>query len=99
MKRTFSSCSTLTKAQQDNVRDFVKGGDTAVFVTPAGTLWFNLMVFSVNAFFALQHLMARRKKWGGELGGPKKGFFGFQWFIYVGASIVFAHSGDAMTYG
>lgn len=108
MKRTFSSSSTLTSAQQDNVMDMVKGGDTAVFVTPAGSLWFNLMVFSVNAFFALQHLMARRKKWGGELGGPKKGFFGqyfsagflgFQWFIYVGASIVFAHMNGGATYG
>jgi len=66
------------------------------------------MVFSVNACFALQHLVARRKKCGGELGGPKKGFMGQyfsaafligQWFIYVGASIAFARSGGtALTY-
>merc|ERR1719487_455584 len=80
-----------------------------VFIAPGGTLWFNLMVFSVNAAFALQHLFARRKKWGGELGGPKKGFMGqyfsgafliAQWFIYVIASIIFARTGDgALSYG
>ena len=52
------------------------GTDGAVFIAPAGSIWFNLMVFSVNAFAALQHLFARRKKNGGELGGPKKGFMG-----------------------
>mmetsp|Transcript_91608 Transcript_91608/g.144813 ORF Transcript_91608/g.144813 Transcript_91608/m.144813 type:complete len:877 (+) Transcript_91608:89-2719(+) len=71
----------------------------AVFVVPAGSLWFNLMVFSFNAFFAIQHLYARRMKFGGELGGPKKGFMGQyfsasflvgQWFLYVGASSIFA---------
>jgi solute carrier family 8 (sodium/calcium exchanger) len=85
----------------------VAGADGAVFVTPAGSIWFNLMVFSLNAFLALQHLFARRKKWGGELGGPKKGFMGqyfsagfllFQWFIYIVASIVFARLGEPVTY-
>jgi len=74
-------------------------GDGAVFIAPAGSIWFNLMVFSVNALCALQHLLARRKKHGGELGGPKKGFMGQyfsgafligQWFIYVISSILYA---------
>jgi len=77
----------------------MRRGSHAVFVVPAGSLWFNLMVFSTNALFALQHLFARRKRFGGELGGPRKGFMGqyfsgafllFQWFIYIGASSVFA---------
>jgi solute carrier family 8 (sodium/calcium exchanger) len=109
-KRTFGADSTLTSSQMDNVRNFLGDNPTsAVFVTPAGTIWFNLMVFSVNAFFAIQHLYARRKRFGGELGGPKKGFMGQQfsacflvgqWFLYVGASIAFARSGDsALSYG
>jgi len=100
----------LTPDQQHNVRDVMKHKDgNAVFVTPAGTIWFNLMVFSVNAFFALQHLFARRKRFGGELGGPKKGVMGqyfsaaflvAQWFIYITASVIFARVGDsALTYG
>jgi solute carrier family 8 (sodium/calcium exchanger) len=78
------------------------------FRTCAGSIWFNLMVFCLNAFAALQHLFARRQKWGGELGGPKKGFFGqyfsagflvFQWFIYIGASSLWARTaGTALTY-
>jgi len=98
----------LTPDQLANVRSAVKGNN-AVFVTPAGTIWFNLMVFSVNAFFALQHLYQRRRKFGGELGGPNKGMFGQyfsaafligQWFIYVTASIIFARTGDsALSYG
>jgi len=94
---------------QKNIADAISEPSTgAVFMAPAGSLWFNLMVFSVNAFAALQHLFARRKKNGGELGGPKKGFMGqyfsasflmFQWFIYVTASIVFARLGNPVTYG
>lgn len=96
----------MTPEQQKNIVDVA--GTGAVFMAPAGSLWFNLMVFSVNAFAALQHLFARRKKFGGELGGPKKGFMGqyfsasflmFQWFIYVSTSIIFARLGDPMTYG
>jgi len=83
---------------RDSVMEQVSGGK-AVFVTPAGTLWFNLMVFSANAFFAIQHLFARRKRFGGELGGPRHGFMGqyfsaaflvFQWVIYIAASSVWA---------
>jgi len=93
---------------QKNVLKKLEPGGKATFITPAGTIWFNLMVFSLNAFCALQHLYARRRKWGGELGGPKKGFFGqyfsagfltFQWFIYVAASSIFMRSsGTAQTY-
>jgi len=81
-----------------DVADKMRGGN-AVFVVPAGSLWFNLMVFSCNAIFAVQHLLARRRKWGGELGGPKHGFMGqyfsasflvAQWFIYITASAIFA---------
>jgi solute carrier family 8 (sodium/calcium exchanger) len=78
------------------------------FKTCAGSIWFNLMVFCLNAFAALQHLFARRRKWGGELGGPRKGFFGqyfsagflvFQWFLYIGASSLWARTaGTALTY-
>merc|ERR1719213_761557 len=83
---------------QDAIRDFIGDSGKAVFMCPAGTIWFNLMVFSVNAFCAIQHLAMRRKKWGGELGGPKKGFLGQyfsfaflcgQWFIYIAASTAF----------
>jgi solute carrier family 8 (sodium/calcium exchanger) len=90
--------SAFSPDQIKNIND-AAGTDGAVFMAPAGSLWFNLMVFSVNAFAALQHLFARRKKNGGELGGPKGGFMGqyfsaaflmFQWFIYVTASILFA---------
>jgi len=82
-------------------------GDGAVFMAPAGSLWFNLAVFSVNALGALWHLFARRRKHGGELGGPKKGLFGqyftgicltTQWLIYLAASITFARMGDPVTY-
>jgi solute carrier family 8 (sodium/calcium exchanger) len=74
-------------------------GSNAVFVVPAGSLWFNLMVFSANALFAIQHLFARRKKFGGELGGPRRGFMGQyfsasfligQWVIYIAASSIMA---------
>lgn len=82
------------------------GDANAVFMVPSGSLWFNLMVFSLNAFFALQHLAARRKAWGGELGGPKKGFMGQyfsaaflggQWFIYVIASTIFVYANKSDT--
>jgi len=75
--------------------------DSAVFMAPAGSIWFNLMVFSVNAMLAIGILAERRKVWGGELGGPKNwsaflgqyqtaAFLVFQWFIYIIASSVYA---------
>jgi len=105
----------LTDGQKDNVYSFLdcNGKDkpcsgNAIFITPAGSIWFNLMVFSVNAFFAIQHLYARRRRFGGELGGPKKGVMGqwfsagfliFQWFIYLGTSVLFARGfADPVTY-
>jgi len=93
------------EVDMSNLRVVERSGD---FKTCAGSIWFNLMVFCLNAFCALQHLFARRMKWGGELGGPRKGFFGqyfsagflvFQWFIYIGASSVWARTaGTALTY-
>lgn len=103
VKKTLQNNDSVIK----NVGKVVTDRESAVFVTPAGSIWFNLMVFSVNAFLALQHLFARRKKWGGELGGPKGGFMGqyfsagflmFQWFIYIVASILFARLGEPVTY-
>jgi solute carrier family 8 (sodium/calcium exchanger) len=99
----------LSDSVKQNVLVASKAKDgKAVFITPAGSMWFNLTVFSMNAFFALQHLCLRRKKWGGELGGPKKGFMGqyfsavfliSQWFIYVTASVIFARvEGSALSY-
>jgi solute carrier family 8 (sodium/calcium exchanger) len=98
----------LTPDQQKNVLASSDNGTKAVFIAPGGTIWFNLMVFCVNAFFAIQHLAARRRRWGGELGGPKWGFFGqyfsgvfliLQWFVYVFASILFARlQDDPVTY-
>jgi solute carrier family 8 (sodium/calcium exchanger) len=73
--------------------------DNAVFITPAGSIWFNLMVFCLNALVAIIVLEVRRHHWGGELGGPKKGFLGQkmsgyiligQWFIYIIASSIYA---------
>jgi len=89
----------------DDVEDAMRGSTKAVFVVPQGSLGFNLGVFSFNAFCAIQHLWARRRKWGGELGGPKWGLMGqyfsagwlvFQWFVYVGACSIYAtiHASD-----
>jgi len=70
--------------------------DRAVFVTPAGSLWFNLLVFSCNALCAILLLYLRRRKFGGELGGPRRwqyasaAFLGFQWLVYIGASSAWA---------
>jgi len=69
-------------------------GNKLIFVTPAGTMGYNLMTFSINAFAAIWHLFARRKKFGGELGGPRKAqifsacFLGFQWFLYILVSCI-----------
>jgi solute carrier family 8 (sodium/calcium exchanger) len=91
-----------------NLQDCRKATRNGEFRTCAGSIWFDLMVFILNALCALQHLFARRRKWGGELGGPRKGFFGqyfsagflvFQWFIYIGASSIWARTaGTALTY-
>jgi solute carrier family 8 (sodium/calcium exchanger) len=83
---------------REDVASAMKDGN-AVFVSPAGSLNFNVAVFVFNAFWAIQHLLARRKKFGGELGGPNRGWFGqyfsacfllFQWVIYIVASSIYA---------
>jgi len=75
----------------------------AVFVSPAGSLSFNVCVFVFNAFLAINHLFGRRKKFGGELGGPRRGWGGqyfsacfllLQWVIYVTASSIYAQLND-----
>jgi len=98
--------SQLTDDAKKNVVDFLDNDPTkAVFITPAGSIWFNLMVFSLNAFCAVWHLAARRAKYGGELGGPKKAqyfsavFLIGQWFLYIIASIVFSRTvAEPLTY-
>jgi solute carrier family 8 (sodium/calcium exchanger) len=81
-------CSVRDSIAKLNLRE-----DEAVFVVPQGSIGWNLLIFSVNAFFAIQHLGARRKTLGGELGGPKRAqylsafFLLFQWTIYIGLSI------------
>jgi solute carrier family 8 (sodium/calcium exchanger) len=66
--------------------------DSHPFMVPSGSLWFNLLVFSINALLAILLLYIRRVKFGGELGGPKGGFLGqhmsgailvCQWFSYI----------------
>lgn len=73
--------------------------ESAVFMTPGGSIWFNLMVFCVNAVAAIGLLEKRRAKHGGELGGPKRGWLGQyqsaafmigQWCIYIVASSIYA---------
>eukprot|EP00928_Gymnodinium_smaydae_P008343 TRINITY_DN13037_c0_g3_i1.p1 TRINITY_DN13037_c0_g3~~TRINITY_DN13037_c0_g3_i1.p1 ORF type:complete len:830 (-),score=195.01 TRINITY_DN13037_c0_g3_i1:191-2680(-) len=78
---------------RDTITPGLNVGD-AVFIVPAGTLWFNLVVFTVCALTAIAFLAWRRKTYGGELGGPKKacyagaGFLSFLWFAYIAASSV-----------
>jgi len=68
------------------------GGKCCAFIVPAGSLWFNLMVFSLNALCAISLLAIRRLKFGGELGGPyipkvlSAGFLVLQWLIYISLS-------------
>merc|ERR1719183_3492718 len=63
--------------------NFGRKCDSAVFATPAGSIWFNLMVFCLNALVAIATLEVRRRRFGGELGGPKKGFLGQQMSGYI----------------
>jgi solute carrier family 8 (sodium/calcium exchanger) len=94
-----SKFSGYDKGVRENVLKQMGDGDNLTFIVPAGSLGLNLLFFTINAFFAIQHLFARRKKFGGELGGPKRGFMGqyfsgaflvFQWVIYITASSVVA---------
>lgn len=78
-------------AIRDSITNF-NGLQNAVFITPAGSLWFNLLVFSSNALCAILLLYVRRRKFGGELGGPRiwqyasAAFLVSQWLVYIGAS-------------
>jgi solute carrier family 8 (sodium/calcium exchanger) len=62
------------------------------FVVKAGALSFSVIVFTICALVCIAWLIARRKLFGGELGGadgPKyatAGFFVMLWFVYVGMS-------------
>lgn len=62
------------------------------FVVKAGALSFSVIVFTICALVCIAWLVARRKLFGGELGGadgPKyatAGFFVTLWFLYVGIS-------------
>jgi len=68
------------------------GGKCCAFMVPAGSLWFNLTVFSMNAVCAIGLLAFRRRAFKGELGGPfvpkvlSAAFLVTQWFIYISLS-------------
>jgi solute carrier family 8 (sodium/calcium exchanger) len=61
-----------------------------------GTLTFSVIIFCVEACIAIIVLMFRRR-YGGELGGPRKLkiasslFFVFLWFFYLALSIAKAY--------
>jgi len=84
---------------QENVAAMMSGGQP-VFVVPAGTLWFNLLVFSTNALGAIGFLYFRRVKFGGELGGPRNwqiisaAILCSQWLLYIGLSSWWASGGS-----
>eukprot|EP00927_Polykrikos_kofoidii_P045941 TRINITY_DN40090_c0_g1_i1.p1 TRINITY_DN40090_c0_g1~~TRINITY_DN40090_c0_g1_i1.p1 ORF type:complete len:923 (+),score=133.34 TRINITY_DN40090_c0_g1_i1:60-2771(+) len=69
------------------------GNGKAVFVVKGGDLAFSVVVFSLAAVLALFVIIFRRKKFGGELGGPKGPrvlsalLFGLLWLFYLGLSI------------
>eukprot|EP00928_Gymnodinium_smaydae_P080653 TRINITY_DN64309_c0_g1_i1.p1 TRINITY_DN64309_c0_g1~~TRINITY_DN64309_c0_g1_i1.p1 ORF type:complete len:834 (+),score=198.48 TRINITY_DN64309_c0_g1_i1:171-2672(+) len=79
---------------RESVATALAGADpnAAVFIVPAGTLWFNLTVFSSCALVAIAFLAYRRRTYSGELGGPTKacyvgsGFLTSLWFLYVALS-------------
>lgn len=66
-----------------------------VFVVPAGSLGFSVTVFAICAVVCLLTIVARRKKFGYELGGkmakPTGAFFVFLWFFYVTMSSLQAY--------
>jgi len=80
-----------------------KVGDPAFknsFVVEAGNLAFSVGLFTINAILAISVLMARRKVYGGELGGPagpQKAtavFLVFLWLVYVAGSWIVVASSD-----
>jgi Ca2+/Na+ antiporter len=64
-----------------------------IFVVPAGTLSFNVLVFTVLACVAMLFLFLRRLSVGGELGGPaahkygSAAFLTMLWLIYIALSV------------
>eukprot|EP00929_Paragymnodinium_shiwhaense_P025214 TRINITY_DN15310_c0_g1_i2.p1 TRINITY_DN15310_c0_g1~~TRINITY_DN15310_c0_g1_i2.p1 ORF type:complete len:1038 (+),score=176.85 TRINITY_DN15310_c0_g1_i2:161-3274(+) len=64
------------------------------FIVPAGALASSVLVFIVVAVTCLMILFLRRKAYGGELGGPKRGqardsmFLVGLWVLYIGISVV-----------
>ncbi|KAF4758536.1 Sodium/calcium exchanger 2 [Perkinsus olseni] len=70
------------------VAEYPDGG----FVVEAGDLSFSVLVFTICAFVCLAILVARRAKYGGELGGPKNGkrisagVLVLLWVAYITAS-------------
>jgi solute carrier family 8 (sodium/calcium exchanger) len=79
----------MTTDEQTTILDRYPDGG---FIVKAGALSFSVIVFTMCALACLFWLVARRKIWGGELGGPKgpkyatSGFFVMLWFTYVGIS-------------
>mmetsp|Transcript_29021 Transcript_29021/g.51957 ORF Transcript_29021/g.51957 Transcript_29021/m.51957 type:complete len:840 (-) Transcript_29021:177-2696(-) len=79
---------TAKYAGKDFAQDYLKGA----FVVEAGDLSFNVGVFVLTAMVCIAMLAARRRAFGGELGGPRNwawasaGFLVFMWCIYIGAS-------------
>mmetsp|Transcript_16001 Transcript_16001/g.35810 ORF Transcript_16001/g.35810 Transcript_16001/m.35810 type:complete len:776 (-) Transcript_16001:78-2405(-) len=87
----------LTYASEGSI---VTDWPDGAFAVPAGSLWFNLTIFAVNAIGAIMLLAMRRKAFGGELGGPRRpkyisgAILVGQWFIYVIASSIWALQED-----
>lgn len=73
-------------------KDVIKTYPDGRFVVLAGDLGFSVIVFSVCAIICILLLHARRRIWGGELGGPRgpklcsAAFCVMLWFIYVALS-------------
>merc|ERR1712139_427377 len=69
-----------------SVAPYVTSG---AFVVPGGDLGFSVIVFCCCAVLTLSVLLIRRKKYGGELGGPAGpmwctfGVLCFLWLTYV----------------
>eukprot|EP00746_Dinoflagellata_sp_MGD_P168488 gnl/MRDRNA2_/MRDRNA2_99985_c0_seq1.p1 gnl/MRDRNA2_/MRDRNA2_99985_c0~~gnl/MRDRNA2_/MRDRNA2_99985_c0_seq1.p1 ORF type:complete len:849 (-),score=184.90 gnl/MRDRNA2_/MRDRNA2_99985_c0_seq1:9-2555(-) len=81
--------SVLTTDGSMNIADRYPDGG---FIVKAGGLSFSVIVFTICAVTCLAWMVARRRIFGGELGGadvPKyatAGFFVSLWFLYVGIS-------------
>lgn len=83
-----------------DVRHVAEDYPNGVFVVPAGTLWFNLLVFSVCALSAIALLALRRVLFGGELGGPARSKHGSSaflfclWIVYLSLSTWWVYRDD-----